>query len=866
MPCHEYVERWLEDAMYRLGKVCGGNPLTTIAIGVSVVLVFLSGIHNFEYNGDVRLNWTPEGSYAHNAQKRYAGLFGEQNAQCNIVVERTDDGGNVLDDLSFVAQLESIARAITVVDGSGGQHTFDDLCQRAFGGNNGPCVVLSPFSVLSNNASGTPTSLVLANARRAANGTATFASATLTTFLLRSESNLTSLVDDFQAAFIDRLSQDNVAASTVIPNDVDFGRLSFRSFDDEIQKVGIPDFILLLVAVVAMVTLVSLTVGKRQFDPVASRLLPGVAGVGLVPLALVFAGGLSLLVGKPLNMISAVTAFLLLAVGIDDVFVLIKAFDELQQQEGVMHENTAIVDQVARALSSAGGSITVTSVTDFVAFMTGLSSTIPQLQDFCFVTAMGVFAVWALVITLGTAFVALDAKRQSLGRLALTPWKFAERRRLTSADDSDALASVPTPMPVDDSRAKGMLQAYTRTLLTPLVKAVVIVVFVALLSTSLFALTRVITGFVVDDHIPDGSYIAGFLEILRRQFGGFTLIVDDVVENADLRDATVRQHAIDLQTSLANISNVPESEPVSFLPAFEVWAANQTCGGGCLLDCRKVALASLTLQEFASCVQEFTSQQPVFNPTLVFRNGILAAFRIEFVVAGLPDFADVGTLLERVKDVTVSFSDRLDNFAYSFTFGFGNLSLVTGDQLRSSLIIAAVAVFCILLLFSHPVVAVVVCGMVASILVMLVAMLAAFKIAIGPGVLGIFIMSVGFSVDYSVHVGHAYMVESGTAVQRAEKALYLMAKPVLLGGLSTVVGVVALVFTPAETYRVFFYTAVAVVILGLLHGLVLLPVVLSCLPLDGEDEAGAQPEQGMQLAPRANAKLDASVNIVAVYV
>lgn len=92
-----------------------------------------------------------------------------------------------------------------------------------------------------------------------------------------------------------------------------------------------------------MVTFVSLTLGRQQFHPVNTRLLAGfgvtflivIAEGGLsvvhqqVTISVAFAAGLYLSVGYEFNMISTVASFLLLAIGVDDVFVLVNAFEEI---------------------------------------------------------------------------------------------------------------------------------------------------------------------------------------------------------------------------------------------------------------------------------------------------------------------------------------------------------------------------------------------------------------------------------------------------------------------------------------------------------------------------------------------------------
>lgn len=90
------------------------------------------------------------------------------------------------------------------------------------------------------------------------------------------------------------------------------------------------------------------------------------------------------------------------------------------------------------------------------------------------------------------------------------------------------------------------------------------------------------------------------------------------------------------------------------------------------------------------------------------------------------------------------------------------------------------------------------------------------------------IMSIGFSVDFSAHIAYSFAAADGKdPVEKACEALASIAWPVLQGGIATVMGVIVLADLNSYMVAAFFKTVFLVVVLGLLHGLVFLPVVLS---------------------------------------
>ena len=94
-------------------------------------------------------------------------------------------------------------------------------------------------------------------------------------------------------------------------------------------------------------------------------------------------------------------------------------------------------------------------------------------------------------------------------------------------------------------------------------------------------------------------------------------------------------------------------------------------------------------------------------------------------------------------------------------------------------------------------------------------------------------MMFGFAVDYCVHLGHAFdhAVGEGQMTNReaAKHALERMGASIFQGGFTTLLGVVVLAFASSVAFRVFSRFVVTTVLLGVGHGMILLPVLLTYL-------------------------------------
>ena len=96
--------------------------------------------------------------------------------------------------------------------------------------------------------------------------------------------------------------------------------------------------------------------------------------------------------------------------------------------------------------------------------------------------------------------------------------------------------------------------------------------------------------------------------------------------------------------------------------------------------------------------------------------------------------------------------------------------------------------------------------------------------------------ALGIAVDYSVHIGHTYLLvvpppELKTIQEKREykarKAMSQMGSSVFHGGFSTFLAIALMGFAKLYTFTVFFRLWVTFIIMGMINGIILLPVLLS---------------------------------------
>lgn len=89
------------------------------------------------------------------------------------------------------------------------------------------------------------------------------------------------------------------------------------------------------------------------------------------------------------------------------------------------------------------------------------------------------------------------------------------------------------------------------------------------------------------------------------------------------------------------------------------------------------------------------------------------------------------------------------------------------------------------------------------------------------------VMSIGFSVNLSAHISYAYVKAEGTGKEKAMTALETLGWAVFQGAFSTILGMLVLTTVDAYIVIVFFKTIFLVIVFGLMHSIIFLPILLT---------------------------------------
>uniref|UniRef100_A0A8D3D8V4 SSD domain-containing protein n=1 Tax=Scophthalmus maximus TaxID=52904 RepID=A0A8D3D8V4_SCOMX len=203
-----------------------------------------------------------------------------------------------------------------------------------------------------------------------------------------------------------------------------------------------------------------------------------------------------------------------------------------------------------------------------------------------------------------------------------------------------------------------------------------------------------------------------------------------------------------------------------------------------------------------------------------------------FYLNGLRQASDFVEAIESVRAICDEFSRKgVFNYpnGYPFLFWEQYIGLRHWFLLAISVVLACTFLVCAILLL-NPWTAGIIVFILAMMTVELFGIMGLIGIKLSAIPVVILIASVGIGVEFTVHIALGFLTAIGNRNKRSAVALEHMFAPVVDGAISTLLGVLMLAGSEFDfIMRYFFAVLVILTVLGMLNGLVLLPVLLSMM-------------------------------------
>lgn len=190
-----------------------------------------------------------------------------------------------------------------------------------------------------------------------------------------------------------------------------------RSYHDLLYEGVHEATIVLTIGFLFLFVYVTLMISKRY--SLRRRVFISIPAMLVIGLSVMSSYGLCFHLGLIYGPVHSLLPFLLMGIGVDDSFVILRSLDNLSERE----QSLDLPEKVARALQYSGTNVAVTSLTNSLAFAIGVSTTLPFLRSFCVFAATGVFFLYVHEVTFFVACVAINERSVQKSRQEVArPW------------------------------------------------------------------------------------------------------------------------------------------------------------------------------------------------------------------------------------------------------------------------------------------------------------------------------------------------------------------------------------------------------------------------------------------------------------
>ncbi|XP_020285051.1 patched domain-containing protein 3 isoform X2 [Pseudomyrmex gracilis] len=560
-------------------------------------------------------------------------------------------------------------------------------------------------------------------------------------------------------------------------------------------------------------------------DWVRSKPWLGLLGNLSAAMATVAAFGLCIYLGVDFIGLNLAAPFLMIGIGIDDTFVMLAAWRRSSITKPVP-------ERMASTLSEAAVSITITSLTDMISFFIGILSPFPSVQIFCTYSGFAVVFTFLFHLTFFSGCVAISGYCEQKNLHSIICCKVEPLSKSTHrswfyrALCSGGIDPVDPNNPIDNPE-HGCMTWFRDYLAVALncrpVKVIIIIIFMCYLLGGLYGLTTLQEGLDRRKLSKEDSYSIIFYDREDFYFREFPYRIQVIVSGEyNYSDPMIQKQMENLTKSLEASEYI--SAPIyteSWLRSFLIYVEDNQ------------DYLNLTINDEDSFIetlkQEWLQSSSSFSLDVKFDNMnkriIASRFLIQAVnVSGTNQEKD---MVKKLRGICEASPLNASVFHPYFVF-FDQFELVRPTSIQCMIFGALVMMLISFIFIPNIFCCLWVAFCIVSIELGVAGYMALWDVNLDSISMINLIMCIGFSVDFTAHICYAYMSSKKPRPEdRVKDSLYSLGLPIVQGAASTILGLMALLLAGTYIFLVFFKMVFLVIFIGAMHGMFLLPVLLS---------------------------------------
>uniref|UniRef100_A0A0N5C0H5 SSD domain-containing protein n=1 Tax=Strongyloides papillosus TaxID=174720 RepID=A0A0N5C0H5_STREA len=537
--------------------------------------------------------------------------------------------------------------------------------------------------------------------------------------------------------------------------------------------------------------------------------------------------GIMFWLGFRFGSILCVTPFLVLAIGVDDSYLMVNSWQRIRSSYQITSPKNLSPKLIFRdVIIDTVPSITITTLTNILAFSIGALTPTPEIQLFSIGNTI------AIIVDYFYTWIFYGTILYLCGEYEINQFnECSNEKSETVSKSGDKFNGLKEKI---KNLLDKFLNFYCDMLTNKIIATLIVIMLLFYWYISISGTLNIKSELEPQKLFLQSSKVVKILNLRNEYVAPFYAVVFIFVNNpGNMSDPKQVLRLNSMVNDFESVSNVIAKHYTKYwYRDYEVFTKNIEESVK-ELDGEYVLSGVNELTQFLSW-PEFSFWEGFVDYTVT--NNEVTIDRFFFTTAShgayLREWSHRSENLERWRAVADKYTD-LNITVYEDDAKFLDLIPTLKSQTLSSSICTLICMFIVCLIFiGDPITVLVATFSITSTCIGVFGILSLWGEDLDPIVMSATIMSIGFSVDIPAHITYHYYQtkfistsKAHTVKYRLQHCLLSIGFPVLEAGLSTNICVMSLLLVNLHMATVFVKTMVLVVTIGLIHGLIIIPAL-----------------------------------------
>ena len=313
-------------------------------------------------------------------------------------------------------------------------------------------------------------------------------------------------------------------------------------------------------------------------------------------------------------------------------------------------------------------------------------------------------------------------------------------------------------------------------------KIIIVILFIVYFGLSVWGASHLKTGLKLESVIPESSFVSDYYQVKNLYFtnqGAYIMFV--IKQKVDYSEPAVQKEIHKAILKAKKTGYVNEKFEKSWLKEYLRYVRNKNISGPKFVEILK---------------SRFLKVYPEFKNDIVFTSDEkhIRASRIYLESKRFDDSTHEGNMMTRMRQIAGNSSVPMLTYSPDFIYYEHYVSIMKNTLLAVG--VAAIGMLFVALVFiPHPIAITCVTITMGTIVLGMFGLMNFWDLALSAITTVQIILSVGFCVDFTVHISHAFMTATGkNRNERVQAALEKVGVPIINGAISSILGILMLAF------------------------------------------------------------------------